>query len=98
MNCILRLLIVVCVVAWAAVVGAQTVAPRYDLVVRNGRIIDGTGNPWFYGDVAIRDGRIVAVGRVPPGEAVQTIDAVGLFVAPGFIDMHSHSDTLLLED
>jgi len=72
--------------------------PEYDLVVRNGRIVDGTGNPWFYGDVAVRGDRIVAVGRVPAGAAKREIDARGLVVAPGFIDMHSHSDQLLLED
>jgi N-acyl-D-amino-acid deacylase len=70
----------------------------YDLVLRNGRIVDGTGNPWYVGDVAIRGDRIVAVGRVPPAAAKREIDARGLVVAPGFIDMHSHSDYLLLED
>jgi N-acyl-D-aspartate/D-glutamate deacylase len=70
----------------------------YDLLIRNGKIIDGTGNPWFYGDVAVRDGRLAAIGRVPQGPAKRTIDAKGLIVAPGFIDMHSHSDFLLLED
>lgn len=72
--------------------------PEYDLLIRNGRIADGTGNPWFYGDVAVRGDRIVAVGRVPAGEARRTIDADGLVVSPGFIDIHSHSDFLLLED
>src|SRR6187200_462185 len=72
--------------------------PEYDLLVRNGRIVDGTGNPWFYGDVAVRGDRIVAVGRVPSAAAKREIDARGLVVAPGFIDMHSHSDQLLLED
>jgi N-acyl-D-aspartate/D-glutamate deacylase len=72
--------------------------PEYDLVIRNGRIIEGCGNPWFHGDVAIKGDRIVAVGRVPEGKAKRTIDAKGLIVAPGFIDMHSHSDDLLLED
>src|SRR5687767_13642447 len=71
--------------------------PAYDLVIRNGKVVDGTGNPWFVGDVAIRGDRIVAVGRVA-GAAKREIDGKGLVVAPGFIDMHSHSDLLLLED
>ena len=70
---------------------------EYDLVIRGGRIVDGSGNPWFAGDVAIRGERIVAVGRAA-GKAKREIDAGGLVVAPGFIDMHSHSDWLLLED
>ena len=73
--------------------------PPYDLVLRGGKVVDGTGNPWFLGDVAIRGDRIAAVGHVPrDAEAQRTIDARGLVVAPGFIDMHSHSDWLLLED
>jgi N-acyl-D-aspartate/D-glutamate deacylase len=72
--------------------------PPYDLVLRNGKIIDGTGNPWFVGDVAIRGDRIVAVGRAVAGPARREIDVRGLVVAPGLIDMHSHSDYLLLED
>jgi N-acyl-D-aspartate/D-glutamate deacylase len=72
--------------------------PRYDLLIRGGRVVDGTGNPWVYGDVAVSGDRIVAVGRVPDGTARREIDARGLVVAPGFIDMHSHSDFLLLED
>ena len=72
-------------------------APPYDLVIRGGRIVDGSGNPWFSGDVAIKGDRIAAVGRVA-GEAKREINASGLVVAPGFIDMHSHSDWVLLED
>jgi N-acyl-D-amino-acid deacylase len=71
---------------------------EYDLLIRNGRIVDGSGNPWFYGDVAIAGDKIVVVGRFPEGKAKRTIDAKGLVVAPGFIDIHSHSDDLLLED
>ncbi len=70
----------------------------YDVVFRGGQIMDGTGNPWFVGDVAIRGDKIVAVGRSLPGPAKREIDAKGLVVAPGFIDIHSHSDLLLLED
>jgi N-acyl-D-aspartate/D-glutamate deacylase len=70
---------------------------KHDLVIRHGRIVDGTGNPWFHGDVAVDGDRIVEVGRVA-GEAKRVIEARGLVIAPGFIDMHSHSDWLLLED
>src|SRR5437016_7438440 len=72
-------------------------AAEYDLVIRNGKIVDGSGNPWFHGDVAIKRDRIASVGRVA-GEATRVIDAAGLVVAPGFIDMHSHSDWVLLEE
>lgn len=72
--------------------------PAADLLIRGGRIVDGAGNPWFLGDLAIRGDRIVAVGRSVPGKAKREIDARGLVVAPGFIDVHSHSDFLLLED
>jgi len=72
--------------------------PRYDLVIRHGRVIDGTGNPWFTADVAVLDGKIVAVNRVLEGRGRRELDATGLVVAPGFIDMHSHSDYTLLED
>ena len=71
----------------------------WDVLIRGGRIADGTGNPWFEGDVAIRGDRIAAVGRFgPAATARQVIEARGLVVAPGFIDIHSHSDIPLLED
>ena len=70
---------------------AQT-AEMYDLVITNARIIDGTGNPWFRGSIAIRDGRIAKVGRFAAGDAKQTIDAKNMIVAPGFIDVHTHTE------
>jgi N-acyl-D-amino-acid deacylase len=72
--------------------------PPFDLVIRGGKIVDGTGNPWYHGDLAVRGQRIVALGKVGPHAAARTIDATGLVVAPGFIDIHSHSDFTLLED
>jgi len=63
-----------------------------DLVVKNGRVVDGTGNPWFRGDVSITDGRIVEIGNLGAKESERIIDAKRCVVAPGFIDMHSHSD------
>jgi N-acyl-D-amino-acid deacylase len=71
----------------------------FDILLRGGKIVDGTGNPWFLGDVAIRGDRIEAVGPLAPGTtAHRVIDVKGLVVAPGFVDMHSHSDMTLLED
>src|SRR5437667_7973684 len=83
--------------ALAKAPGDARFVPRYDLVIRNGRIVDGTGNPWFYGDVAIKGDRIMSVGTAAD-QAMREIDARGLVIAPGFIDMHSHSDWVLLED
>ena len=65
-------------------------AQSYDLVIKNGRVVDGTGNPWVYADVAIQNGRIVRVGMIPATDAKLTIDATGLIVSPGFIDVHAH--------
>ena len=94
----MRLLLASLVALALCVPAIPAAEPKYDLVIRNGRIVDGTGNPWFIGGVAITGDKIVAVGRVPAVEAKCTIDAKGLVVAPGFIDIHSHSDELLLED
>jgi N-acyl-D-amino-acid deacylase len=67
----------------------------FDLILRNGRVVDGTGNPWYRGDVAVKDGRIAAVGRLEP-DAVKVIDVEGLVISPGFVDTHSHSDLMLM--
>ncbi|MEM1549464.1 MAG: D-aminoacylase [Candidatus Methanomethylicia archaeon] len=69
-----------------------------DILILNGRIIDGTGGPWYKADIAIKDGKIIAIGKISGVDAKKTIDAKNLFVAPGFIDMHSHSDYTLLVD
>jgi dihydroorotase/N-acyl-D-amino-acid deacylase len=71
---------------------------HYDLIVRNGRVIDGTGSPWYAADVAIRDGRIAAIGKLGSARALRSIDAHGQVVAPGFIDMLGQSELTLLVD
>lgn len=73
-------------------------AAPFDLVIRNGKIVDGTGNPWYHGDVAVKGDRIAALGKIAAKTGKREIDARGLVVAPGFIDMHSHSDYTILED
>ena len=69
-----------------------------DLVVRGGTVVDGTGAAGFEADVGIEDGRITAIGRLGEAESPRSLDATGLVVAPGFIDIHSHSDFTLLVD
>lgn len=64
-----------------------------DLIIRNGKIYDGTGNSWYYGDVAVKDGKIIKTGYISDIKASRTIDAKGLLVAPGFIDVHGHIES-----
>jgi N-acyl-D-amino-acid deacylase len=74
---------------------ASAVTP-YDLVIRNGHVIDGTGSPWYAADVGIRAGKIAAIGRLAGAPAIRTIDARGMVVAPGFIDMLGQSEITIL--
>src|SRR5215471_4331293 len=71
---------------------------RDDILLRNGRVVDGTGAPWFVGDVAVRGGRIVAVGKLDANRARRVIDVSGLVVAPGFIDLLGQSEYFVLVD
>ncbi len=73
-------------------------APAFDIVITNGHIIDGTGSPWYSGDLGIRDGRIAAIGNLTAASRQRTIDAAGKVVAPGFIDMLGQSELTILVD
>ena len=68
----------------------------FDLIIRGGRVIDGTGNPWYHADIGLQGERIAVIGNLKSSEASQVIDATGLVVCPGFIDMHTHSDVMIL--
>ena len=81
-----------------AMVAGSVAAQDGDLLIRNGKIVDGTGNPSFHADVAIKSGRVAAIGRIESMPGARVIDAQGLVVAPGFIDMHNHSDDAILAD
>ncbi len=71
---------------------------EYDVVIRNGRVIDGTGNPWFAADIAITGDRIARIGRLGDATARRVVDAAGMYVSPGFIDLHSHADRALTSE
>lgn len=73
-------------------------APRFDVLILNGHVVDGTGSPWYAADVGIRAGRVAAIGRLAGAQAGTTIDARGKIVAPGFIDMLGQSELTLLVD
>jgi N-acyl-D-aspartate/D-glutamate deacylase len=73
-------------------------AASYDLIIRNGQIIDGTGSPWYAADIGVKDGRIAAIGKLTSASATRSIDVHGLAVAPGFIDMLGQSELTLLVD
>ena len=89
----MKKIIFICVLL-PAIVYAQ----QYDVLILNGKIIDGTGNSWFYGDVAVKDGKIVYVGKTKDATATKVVDAKGLIVAPGFIDVHGHIESGVFEN
>ena len=72
--------------------------PSFDLVITNGHIVDGTGSPWYSGDIGIRDGKVAAIGNLSDASRARTIDAKGKVVAPGFIDMLGQSELTILVD
>src|ERR1041384_8739135 len=86
------------VIVLAALASSSLTAQDFDLLIQNGLIVDGTGSPSFHGDLAIKAGKVAALGKLKNKTAARTIDAKGLVVAPGFIDMHNHSDTAVLSD
>jgi N-acyl-D-amino-acid deacylase len=87
-----RLFTLIFVIAFGtATIVSQPQPARYDILIRNGRVLDGSGNPWMAADIGIREGRIAAMGRLGNAPAARVIDAHGLTVSPGFIDAHSHA-------
>jgi N-acyl-D-amino-acid deacylase len=90
-----RLLLLLCLL-FCPIASAQSPSAPYDIIIRNGHIIDGTGSPWYSGDIGIRDGKIAAIGLLSGAQAKKTIDAHGMVVAPGFIDMLGQSEMTIL--
>lgn len=75
----------------------QVDAQKFDLLICNASVVDGTGNPWFYGDIGIRKGQIAAIGKLPKHKAKKVVDAGGMVAAPGFIDVHTHIENGISE-
>jgi N-acyl-D-amino-acid deacylase len=92
-----RVTVAVVILCFACVICAGQ-SPSFDLVITNGHIIDGTGSPWYSGDIGIRDGKIAAIGNLADSQRARTIDARGQVVAPGFIDMLGQSEMTILVD
>jgi N-acyl-D-amino-acid deacylase len=75
---------------------SRCILVTFNIIIKNGRIVDGSGSPWFYGDVGVKGERIIHVGDLTRFEAERTVDASGLLVCPGFVDVHTHSDASFL--
>jgi N-acyl-D-amino-acid deacylase len=91
-----RFFFLIVLVLFSLAAFAQSADGRFEIVIRNGHIIDGTGSPWYSGDIGIRDGKIAAIGLLSAAKAKKTIDAHGMVVAPGFIDMLGQSELTIL--
>jgi N-acyl-D-amino-acid deacylase len=92
---LLRLVPALCVCSSAS---GEERLPEFDLAIVHGRVVDGTGAPWYKSDIGIRNGRIARIGRIDPKSAKETIDAQGLVVAPGFVDMMGQTATPMLRE
>ena len=93
-----KLMAIIFLLAVACLSWSQAATPPFDIVITNGHIIDGTGSPWYSGDIGIRNGRIAAIGNLSDTGRTRTIDARGMVVAPGFIDMLGQSELTILVD
>ncbi len=98
MRKVLRGLLGVALLGCPLLPAAEPASGEYDLLIRGGRVVDGSGAPWFAADVAVKDGRIAAVGKLPTARAKRVVDATGLVVAPGFIDLLGQSEYNVLVD
>jgi N-acyl-D-amino-acid deacylase len=97
-SILLRLLFFLTLMIVSCCALAQAQVPAFDTVITNGHIMDGTGSPWYSGDIGIRDGKIAAIGNLADSARKRTIDAAGKVVAPGFIDMLGQSELTILVD
>src|SRR5579872_2995707 len=95
LRCLLLALILISI---SSKLPAQAQAPAFDILIINGHIMDGTGSPWYSGDIGIRDGKVAAIGNLIAASRSRTIDAQGKVVAPGFIDMLGQSELTILVD
>ena len=94
MRKIFSFLCTLCLFVNATALSFANTTEKYDLIITNARIVDGTGNPWFYGSIAIKDGKISKIGQFETKDAEQIIDAKNKIVAPGFIDVHAHTEAI----